>query len=158
STVTTENAYAYNNQNRLTDITTKVNNVLNGVTSYTYDKNGNQLTTVVKTYTGGAVTSTVTTEANTYDVHNQLMKTVTKDGIVVNNIYNAEGYRTGKEVNGEKTYYLYEADKIVLEVDKVGNQTVRNVYGTNLIRRTVDGEKTGASKIEKIVKAGGIDK
>ncbi|MGB8452348.1 MAG: hypothetical protein WCD89_08450, partial [Anaerocolumna sp.] len=42
STVTTENAYAYNNQNRLTDITTKVNNVLNGVTSYTYDKNGNQ--------------------------------------------------------------------------------------------------------------------
>ncbi|MGB8451173.1 MAG: RHS repeat-associated core domain-containing protein, partial [Anaerocolumna sp.] len=139
STVTTEHAYTYNNQNRLTDITTKVNNVLNGVTSYTYDKNGNQLTTVVKTYTGGAVTFTVTTEANTYDVHNQLMKTVTKDGTIVNNTYNAEGYRTGKEVNGEKTYYLYEADKIVLEVDKAGNQTARNVYGTNLIRRTADG-------------------
>ncbi|MGB8455489.1 MAG: RHS repeat domain-containing protein, partial [Anaerocolumna sp.] len=53
STVTTENAYTYNNQNRLTDITTRVNNVLTGVTSYTYDKNGNQLTTVIKTYTDG---------------------------------------------------------------------------------------------------------
>jgi len=62
-----ENTYTYNNQNRLTDVTTKVNQVLTGVTSYTYDKNGNQLTTVVKTYTDGAVTSTVTTEANTYD-------------------------------------------------------------------------------------------
>ncbi|MGB8451847.1 MAG: RHS repeat-associated core domain-containing protein, partial [Anaerocolumna sp.] len=140
STITTENTYAYNNQNRLTDINTKVNNVLTGITSYTYDKNGNQLTTVVKTYKDGAVTSTVTTEYNTYDLHNQLIQTVTEDGTAVNNSYNAEGYRVGKEVNGDKTYYLYEADKIILEVDEAGNQTARNVYGTNLIRRTIDGE------------------
>ncbi len=37
-------------------------------------------------------------------------------------------------------YYLYEADKIILEVDEAGNQKARNVYGTNLILRTVDGE------------------
>ncbi len=69
-----------------------------------------------------------------------MIKTVTEEGTIVHNFYNAEGYRTGKEVNGEKTYYLYEADKIILEVDEAGNQKARNVYGTNLILRTVDGE------------------
>jgi len=69
-----------------------------------------------------------------------LIKTVTEEGTIVNNSYNAEGYRTGKEVNGKKTYYLYEVDKIILEVDEAGNQKARNVYGTNLILRTADGE------------------
>ncbi len=69
-----------------------------------------------------------------------MIKTVTEEGTIVNNSYNAEGYRTGKEVNGKKTYYLYEVDKIILEVDEAGNQKARNVYGTNLILRTADGE------------------
>ncbi len=46
----------------------------------------------------------------------------------------------GKEGNGEKTDYLYEGDQIILEVDEEGNQRARNVYGTNLILRTVEGE------------------
>jgi RHS repeat-associated protein len=35
---------------------------------------------------------------------------------------------------------IYEADKVILEVDKNGNQTARNVYGTNLLMRTADGD------------------
>lgn len=138
--MTTLNNYVYNNQNRLTDINTKVNNVLIEATNYTYDNNGNQLTTVVKTYVSGIITSVIITATNIYDLHNQLTKTITEDGTEVNNSYNAEGYRVGKEANGEQTIYLYEADKVILEVDGAGNQTARNVYGTNLLLRTVGGE------------------
>jgi RHS repeat-associated protein len=140
SNVTTENIYHYNEQNRLTDISRKVNNVLIETTVYAYDNNGNQLTTVVNTYQDGAFTSSVTASDNTYDVFNQLIKTVSEDGTVVNNIYNAEGYRTGKELDGEQTYYLYEADKVILEVDDNEEQKSRNVYGTNLLMREVAGD------------------
>lgn len=140
-TVTTIiNTYTYNNQNRLTEINTKVNNVLTEVTSYTYDNNGNQLEARVKSYENGVETANVITATNTYDLRNQLIRTITADGTIVENSYNAEGYRTVKEVGGEKTYYLYEGDKVILEVDDAGNQKARNVYGTNLLIRTVDGE------------------
>ncbi len=140
STVNVKNTYTYDTGNRLTNIAKMVNNILTETTDYTYDNNGNQLTSVVKTYTAGIITSTATTGVNTYDVHNQLIQTETGDGTVTANRYNGEGYRTGKEVNGEQTYYLYEADKVILEVDETGNQAARNVYGTNLLLRTVDGE------------------
>ena len=96
---------------------------------YDYDNNGNQTTTTVN----GTVTVT-----NTYDNRNQLIKTVTGDNMVKNG-YNGEGYRIEKKTNGELTRYLYESDKVVLEVDGSGNQTGRNVYGTNLLVRTTDG-------------------
>jgi RHS repeat-associated protein len=54
----------------------------------------------------------------------------------VENIYNAEGYRIGKKVNGTLTTYVYEYDKVVLELDGSGNAN-RNVYGLNLLMRTV---------------------
>jgi RHS repeat-associated protein len=38
------------------------------------------------------------------------------------------------------TRYLYESDKVILETDASGNQTGRNVYGTNLLSRTADAE------------------
>ncbi len=136
----TENSYTYNEQNRLTNIATKVNNVVTGVTEYTYDNNGNQLKSIVNTYAAGAVVSTVATADNTYDPFNQLIRTITEDGTAVNNEYNAEGYRTAKEVDGEKTYYLYEGNKVILELDKEGEQIARNVYGTNLLLRTAEGE------------------
>lgn len=53
--------------------------------------------------------------------------------------YNGEGLRAEKTVNGAVTRYLYEYDKVVLELDGSGNQTGRNVYGTNLLMRTADG-------------------
>ncbi|MDD2401757.1 MAG: hypothetical protein PHD60_06080, partial [Clostridia bacterium] len=48
--------------------------------------------------------------------------------------------RVAKEVNGERTQYLYEYDKVVLELDEAGNEVGRNTYGLNLLRRTVEGE------------------
>lgn len=43
-------------------------------------------------------------------------------------------------VDGTVTRYLYEYDKVILEVDDKGRQTARNVYGTNLISRKVETE------------------
>lgn len=136
--ITTVNTYAYNNQNRLTDITTKVNNSIVKVTSFVYDNNGNQLTTTVKTYVNGSITTTKVTMNHTYDYRNQLIETKEENGTITKNEYNEEGYRVVKEVDGEKTYYLYEADKVVLELDSEGSQIARNVYGTNLLMRDAD--------------------
>lgn len=136
----TEYTYTYNEQNRLTDITTKVNNVTISVTSYSYDNNGNQLVTTVKTYDGNDITSSKIILTNTYDLRNQLIRTMTENGSVITNSYNGEGLRVIKAVNGDKTYYLYEYMTVILEVDKNGNQLAHNVYGTNLLMRTVEGE------------------
>lgn len=124
------NTYSYNNQNRLTDMVTKVNNVITATTVYGYDSNGNQLTTSVN----GTVIAT-----NTYDSLNRLVSTVT-GGKTEINTYDGEGRRVGKSIDGTLTRYLYEYDKVVLETNAGGNQTARNVYGTNLLSRTVDGQ------------------
>ncbi|MDF2801268.1 MAG: repeat-associated core domain protein, partial [Anaerocolumna sp.] len=140
NTQTSIQAYSYNTKNQLTDVTTKVDNVLTKTMTYTYDGNGNQLTTLVNTYSGGTHVSALTTLVNTYDQHNQLITSITLDGTVLNNTYNAEGYRVEKEVIAEEqgieqVLYLYEADKIILETDENGKQKAWNIYGTNLLER-----------------------
>ena len=123
------NTYSYNEQNRLMQITTKQNGTLATTTAYAYDNNGNQLTTTVN----GTVTVT-----NNYNNRNQLLRTAT-GGSTVENSYNGEGYRVEKRVNGAITRYLYDYDKVVLEVDQSNTQKARNIYGTNLLMRTADG-------------------
>lgn len=116
------NTYYYNDLNWLERI------VMVGQTNktvyYGYDNNGNQ--------TSCSDAGTV----NEYDEFNQLIKTTITGGSTVENIYNAEGYRIGKKVNGTLTTYVYEYDKVVLELDGGGNAN-RNVYGLNLLMRTV---------------------
>ena len=51
--------------------------------------------------------------------------------------YNGEGLRVSKNVNGEITKYLYEYDKIVLEIDGNGAQLSTNIYGAELIAKTI---------------------
>ena len=127
---TTLNVYSYDEQNRLTGIISTLNGTQTQTTSYEYDNNGNQTKTIIN----GEVAVT-----NEYDKLNQLTRTVS-EGAIVENKYNGEGYRVEKTVNGVVTRYLYEYDKVVLEVDGSGNQTGRNIYGTNLLMRTTDGQ------------------
>ena len=144
NTINTVNTYIYDSRNRLTDITAKTDNILTEVTFYTYDNNGNQLTTIINIYGDGTgIISTVTSLVNTYDGYNQLITSTTSDGTIVHNTYNAEGYRVGKEVteegrSPEQTLYLYEADKVILETDENGSRKARNIYGINLLMRATD--------------------
>jgi len=48
--------------------------------------------------------------------------------LTVENIYNAEGYRIGKKVNGTLTTYVYEYDKVVLELDGGGNAQPKRIW------------------------------
>ena len=142
--------YIYNEQNRLLNVTTVNAGVLDK-TVYTYDNNGNTLSSAKSTIkaatdanAGLAITaagSSTGTELtlNQYDVRNQLVKTIVGDKTITNT-YNGEGYRVAKAVNGVATNYLYESDKVILEVDGSGTEKARNVYGTNLVSRTVEGQ------------------
>ena len=93
------------------------------------------------TLTGSAVTSTVITYA--YDSFNRLTG-YDNGSILAQYDYNAEDYRVRKTVMDDaglrETLYFYEGSHVVYEADDAGSITARNVYGTNLIRRSVDGQ------------------
>ena len=136
---TTVSIYANNELNRLTGLTKKVNNIVVESMVYGYDNIGNQQTVTKTPYTSGVPGVGAVVASNTYDVFNQL-KSTTAAGSTTTNTYNPEGLRLTKAVNGASTKYLYEFDKVVLELDGSGNQIAKNVYGTNLLNRTVGGE------------------
>ena len=119
---------------------TTVNTVKTQTIAYTYDNNGSQLTSVITPYTNGIAGTTQTT-TNIYDELNQLTQTLTSDGNSIVNTYNREGVRVAKANNGVIIRYLYEGDKVILELDGSGAVIAKNIYGTNLIARTAEGIK-----------------
>ena len=130
--------YTYDAQNRLMlTVTIEGDFNIKEAIQYTYDNNGNQLTTTRTEYIDGVPQASVIVATNTYDALNQLISTVTSSGDTIVNAYNGDGLRVSKTVNGVITLYLYEASRVVLEQDGQGNQTAWNVYGTNLIMRKV---------------------
>jgi RHS repeat-associated protein len=97
--------------------------------TYNYDKNGNQT---------GVIVDGVTTVTYQYDNLNRLTNTA-KDGKDYTYSYNADGLRVKKADESGTTLYLYESQKVVMELDAAGDALATNVYGTNLITRTVEG-------------------
>jgi len=144
--------YTYDERNRLLKTQTNTSNGDTSRTVFDYDDNGNMVsrsTEGTNTIDPEAVPSFALTkegESTTtdisfyyYNVRNQLIQATEGDKTSVYT-YNAEGYRIEKTVNGDTTRYLYEADKVILETDDENNQTARNIYGINLISRTVSSE------------------
>ena len=129
STTTTDESI-YNEQNRLTSLTTKTNGVISETRIYSYDSNGNLLSTTVN----GQGTA-----ENTYDSRNQLVMS-SSGGVVTKNRYNGEGYRVSKETGGQLEHYLYDGSRVILELDTNGNTQGRNIYGINLVLREADNQ------------------
>ncbi|MCM1567226.1 MAG: S8 family serine peptidase [Dehalobacter sp.] len=156
-------AYAYNEQNRLIS-TTKQEGDLKTTTKYGYDNNGNntsKLTEQIRKidpinpptphfgmFIPGQEKDGATQYAEDlvgfaqyfeYDVFNQMIKSNTGNAMVEYTYY-GDGLRATKTTNDQTTRFIYEGDKVVLELDGKGNQFARNVYGTNLLSRIVGGQ------------------
>ena len=132
----TVTAYTYDKANRLT-----------GETSgdykhrYTYDKNGNMICRVTDRYTDASVSSGeelrigvlgTSNQATqniknsyavycTYDEVNALTDVQSDDGMVASYVYNADGRRIQKTVNGVTTTHMWERDCIIGEKNANGD-------------------------------------
>lgn len=140
-------AYKYNKNDELlrTD-TLNTNTEEDSVVIYKNDKNGNQLATVNRyeipsekkdeTYIDIDVTlgdnRLNENVVNHYNAENQLIQTLTKN-YKVSFTYDAEGLRTGKTVNGEKTVFVWDGDQLVMELSDSGKVKKRYVRGHDLV-------------------------
>ena len=118
----------------------------NAVVIYKNDKNGNQLATINRyeipndRKDGSYVDIDVTlgdnrlneNVVNHYNALNQLTETLTKN-YKVSFTYDAEGLRTGKTVNGEKTVYVWDGDQVVMELSEGGKVQKRYIRGNDLV-------------------------
>ena len=139
--------YQYNKNDELlrTD-TLHTDTEKNDVVIYKNDKNGNQLATVNRSEipTEAKDTSYIDVDVtlgdnqlndnvvNHYNALNQLTETLTKN-YKVSFTYDAEGLRTGKTVNGEKTVYVWDGDQVVMELSKGGAVQKRYIRGNDLV-------------------------
>ena len=140
-------AYKYNKNDELlrTD-TLNTDTEEDSVVIYKYDKNGNQLATVnryeipsdknANTYVDIDVTlgdnRLNENVVNHYNAKNQLIQTLTKN-YKVGFTYDAEGLRTSKTVNGEKTVYVWDGDQLVMELSDGGKVQKRYIRGNDLV-------------------------
>ena len=146
-------AYKYNKNDELlrTD-TLNTDTEKDKVVIYKNDKNGNQLATVNryeipsdkkdKVYVDIDVTlgdnRMNENVVNHYNAQNQLTQTLTKN-YKVSFTYDAEGLRTSKTVNGEKTVFVWDGDHLVMELSDSGKVQKRYIcgndrgYGSNLV-------------------------
>ena len=170
-TAITLTTYKNDEQNRLVAATEEKGDGTKKTTTYVYDNNGNltrksmeqtreidpsnppkaKFGMYIEGQKDGATKNAKPIVAGTasyeYDVWNQLVKATTGEGTSTYK-YNGEGYRTEKTENGKTTRSLYEGDKVILETDENGKETARNIYGTNLIARTVTTRESGTTKEE----------
>ncbi|QTH45393.1 S8 family serine peptidase [Cohnella sp. LGH] len=95
-----------------------------------------------------------------YNGFNQLVKMSTGNS-GASYQYNGDGLRVKKTVDGVSTAYLYEYDKVVMETDGKGKQTARNLYGLNLVSRTMELETyfylyNGHSDVTALISSSGM--
>lgn len=140
-------AYKYNKNDELlrTD-TLNTSTEEDSVVIYKYDKNGNQLATVNRYEIPGDKKDSTYVDidvtlgdnrlnenvVNQYNALNQLTQTLTRN-YKVSFTYDAEGLRTSKTVNGEKTVFVWDGDQLVMELTESGKVRKRYIRGNDLV-------------------------
>ncbi|MDE6566375.1 MAG: RHS repeat-associated core domain-containing protein, partial [Lachnospiraceae bacterium] len=140
-------SYTYNKNDELlrTD-TLNTDTEEDSVVIYKYDKNGNQLATVNRYEIPSDKKDSIYVDVdvtlgdnrlnenvvNHYNTLNQLTQTLTKN-YKVSFTYDAEGLRTSKTVNGEKTVFVWDGDQLVMELSDSGKVQKRYIRGNDLV-------------------------
>ena len=140
-------AYKYNKNDELlrTD-TLNTDTEEDSVVIYKNDQNGNQLATVNRYEIPGDKKDSTYVDidvtlgdnrlnenvVNHYNALNQLTQTLTKN-YKVSFTYDAEGLRTSKTVNGEKTVFVWDRDQLVMELSEGGKVQKRYIRGNDLV-------------------------
>ncbi len=156
-------AYKYNKNDELlrTD-TLNTDTEKDNVVIYKNDKNGNQLATVNRyeipndrkgrpyididvTLGDNRLNENV---VNHYNALNQLTQTLTKN-FKVSFTYDAEGLRTSKTVNGEKTVFVWDGDQVVMELSGSGKVQKRYIRGNDLILSDKGADNTSKEVSQK---------
>ncbi len=132
--------YTYDEQNRLTQSVTG-----NATTYYGYDNNGNQISEWTRianvSESADGVNLSLQGEATDdlltfyeYDIFDRLVK-IEQGEDVIENVYTADGKKISRTTNGILTYYVYDGNVVIEELNDNKVETARNVYGRNLITR-----------------------
>lgn len=110
--------YGYDQNNRLTTLTSSKT----GSIVYSYDKNGNQLTS---------------SDGNTYtyDGFNQLKSVTLANGQWMENEYDAFGLRAAVYENGTRSNFTYDRGNIITEENGSGNLVSRSIRGIQIVAK-----------------------
>ena len=117
-------AYTYNAKNQLTRTVSQKNLEILSETTYTYDANGNQITST----TGEEVLT------NIYNEKNELEKVKKNGNEIASYRYDETGKRTEKNTN-ETTKYIYDGTRVILELGNENEEKAVNTYGLELVSR-----------------------
>lgn len=149
--------YTYTAQNRLTSAAETKSDGTVKTTGFCYDNNGNTVSSHEETLSGTTGTEIAGLSAAGdgaggkyavygYDVYDRLTSAKDNDS-VSSYTYNGDGLRVGKTVTKDNatttTKFVYEYDKVVLELDENGSETAYNVYGGDMLLS----RKTGTTTI-----------
>ncbi len=109
------NNFAYDNAGNATSFrgVTNTYNTNNQDTAHTYDFNGNPTT-----YKGVSMS---------YDVENRL----TASGTTMTAGYNGNDLRSWKQTSAGRTYFLFDGENPIIEMDSTGAVTAVNTHGAN---------------------------
>ena len=113
--------YFYNAKNQLTSKVSQDSTV-----KYLYDKQGNTLE------------ESSTKDGSTkyeYNSMNKPVKIQTNTGQVLENVYDAEGFRAEKSVDGDISKFVFSGWDIIAETDKDDNIKAREVRGYSLLAK-----------------------
>ena len=130
-------SYVYDKNNRLTKLTKTANSV-SDITSYWYDPNGNQISSMSFSTATGTTERAIgielaggtTNSISEYNSWNQLIST-RQNGKTASYTYNGDGLRMSKTVDGTTTSHIWDGANIA--ADETNGTVTKYIRGLQLI-------------------------
>ena len=109
---------------------------LSGITSYTYDANGNQL--IILEPSGDLTT-------NVWDGENRLVEVHHPSGDILTYAYNGDGLRVWQDDGVDEVRYVHDGNNVLLETDGVGTVEAEFTYIQQAYAQVISQLRSGDS-------------